>query len=143
MYSGTASTEQPQEDNVTAKTDMGGLYVITDIDTQSEVLTLMKAENGKLVEHAYTGGTHFYNKYGDIMSVARLKLGQVIQFQTAEETDALTVVQISADAWEKENVKKYSFDAQNGMLTMGGSNYALDEDTKYFSDAGQDRKSVV
>lgn len=115
----------------------GSLYVISDIDTQMEMITFQKAVNGKYVEHEYTGGTCFYNKYGDMMPISGLEAGQVVMFETNKTTDALTKVQISADAWEKDDVESYTLDMDKNMLTMGGSNYEITDNTQFFSDDGE------
>lgn len=134
-YSVVSTEETEPEDDIAVSTT-AGLYVVIDIDTQWEVLTFMKVDNGKVVEHAYTGGTQFYNKYGDIMSIARLELGQVVTFQTSAKTDALTELHISDQAWEKDNVGKHTFNLDNYVASIGASNYAFDADTKFFSDEG-------
>ena len=115
----------------------GSLYVISDIDTQMEMITFQKAVNGKYVEHEYTGGTCFYNKYGDMMPISGLEAGQVVMFETNKTTDALTKVQISADAWAKDDVESYTLDMDKNMLTMGGSNYEITDNTQFFSDDGE------
>lgn len=130
------NTEETVEKDARQKVS-GGLYVISEIDTQMEIITFQKVQNGKLVEHEYTGGTCFYNKYGDMMPVSSLEAGQVVMFEANKETDALTKVQISAEAWEKDDVENYKFDMDKNMLTMGGSNYQITDNTCFFSDDGE------
>ena len=115
----------------------GSLYMIAEIDTQMELITFQKIQNGKFVEHEYTGGTCFYNKYGDMMPVSSLEAGQVVMFEANKETDALTKVQISSEAWEKDDVENYKLDMDRNMLTIGDSNYQITDNTQFFSDDGE------
>lgn len=135
-YSGLAVQQDSTEVEIDEqKTAVTGLYVVMQIDTQSEMLTFQKVENGKMLERPYNGGTCFYNKYGDIMSLARLELGCVVSFRTSEDM-MLTEVRVSDIAWEREGVDKYSFDAEKNIFSIGQSNYAFDGDTCFFSDDG-------
>lgn len=135
-YSVSSTEEAVKDEGAKSKTS-GNLYVICDIDTQLEMITFQKAVNGKFVEHTYTGGTCFYNKYGDMMPISNLEAGQVVTFEANKETDALTKVQVSADAWEKDDVENYTLDMEKNILTMGGSNYEINDHTKFFSDDGE------
>lgn len=129
------STEEPVEEKDDTKTSVAGLCVVMQIDTQAQMLTLKKVENGKLLEREYGSGTCFYDKYGNIMSLARMELGSVVTFRASED-GMLTEVCVSDQAWEKQQVKKYTIDPDKNIFTIGTSNYAIDEDTSFFSDEG-------
>lgn len=135
-YSVINTEEAVGEESVRQKVS-GSLYMITEIDTQMELITFQKIQNGKFVEHEYTGGTCFYNKYGDMMPVSSLEAGQVVMFEANKETDALTKVQISSEAWEKDDVENYKLDMDRNMLTIGDSNYQITDNTQFFSDDGE------
>ena len=61
-YNSAAKQEQSTEEPSEQSTSVAGLHVVVNIDTQSEMLTLQKVENGKLLERSYNSGTCFYNK---------------------------------------------------------------------------------
>lgn len=134
-YNSAAKQEQSTEEPSEQSTSVTGLHVVVNIDTQSEMLTLQKVENGKLLERSYNSGTCFYNKYGSIMSLARLELGSVVTFRATDD-GILTEVTVSDQAWERGQVKKYRIDEERNVFTIGTSNYAIDEDTNFFSDDG-------
>lgn len=134
-YNSVAAEEPGTEETKEQSASVTGLYVVVDIDTVAEMLTLQKVENGKLLERNYSRGTCFYDKYGSIMSLARLELGSVVTFRASEE-DILTEVTVSDWAWERNQVKKYNIDADKNIFAIGGSNYAINEDTSFFSDNG-------
>ena len=60
-YNSAAKQEQSTEEPSEQSTSVTGLHVVVNIDTQSEMLTLQKVENGKLLERSYNSGTCFYN----------------------------------------------------------------------------------
>ena len=48
-YNSAAKQEQSTEEPSEQSTSVAGLHVVVNIDTQSEMLTLQKVENGKLL----------------------------------------------------------------------------------------------
>lgn len=131
--------EEHKEEIVALTQDkkMTGLYMITQIDTQENLLTFYNMQNKKNVSYTYTGGTCFYDKFHALTTQETMEVGSLVNIEISNVTKALTKVNVSDQTWEKTQVKDYTIDDTNHVFTIGDTHYAYSKNTKYFSDDGQ------
>lgn len=138
-YSLSKQQETQKEEVVdsTQDTNMSGFFMITQMDTQADIITFYNMQSKRTVSYTYTGGTCFYDKFKELTTQEAMEIGSIVQIETSNVTNALTKVTISDQIWEKDEVSDYTFDTQNDVLTIEGKHYAYSDDTKYFSDDGE------
>ena len=133
------STEKAKNEGFTQADSQteNGLFMITQMDTQSDIITLENIKSEKTVQYAYTGGTCFYNKFKELITQDAIQTGSLVTIEISNTTNALTKLAVSDNVWEKENVSNYTVDKDNQIITINGKKYAYTDNTKYFSDNGE------
>ncbi|MBQ7677011.1 MAG: hypothetical protein IJT32_02135 [Lachnospiraceae bacterium] len=114
----------------------GNLYILTDLDTEAEQLTLKSIPNGKRLRYRYTLGTRFLNKYNEVQSESNFVPGVVVSIEKNAE-NVLETVTMNGDVWVVENLKNYSIDEDRGIFTIGQTRYRLSDLTEVFANGGE------
>ncbi len=111
-----------------------GLCEVMTVDTEAGTIKFYNIEKARQETYAYNDGTFFIDKYGDYTSLSQMVPGKIVQIGLSSKTMELTKVQISDEAWEYDDVKKFTVDEENGVLTIAGTKYYYDGDLNVFSD---------
>ena len=131
--------EEDTQEAVTEET--APLYVLTGYDTASKTIYLKKTDSLTNEEYRYTGSTCFYNKYGDLKTIASFEIGDAVTIAVSQkDDDTLSQMTASEKITLHENVEDFSLDLEKGILSFEGKNYACEDDTLVFH--GGERVSV-
>lgn len=114
----------------------GNLFILTDLDTEAEQLTLKNLRNGKRVRYNYTLATRFLNKYNEPQSESNFLPGMVVSIEKNAE-NVLETVTMNGDVWIVEDLKNYSIDGERGIFTIGRTRYRLSDMTEVFANGGE------
>ena len=103
--------------------DLSKLYVITKLDTEDQLIEFEDLKFGKSVQYAYTGGTYFYDKYGQSVSVGTMCCGKIVIFEETGTDGKLKSVSVSDQVWEYDDITDFSIDEEEQIITLAGTKY--------------------
>lgn len=104
------------------------LYLVSQADTEQGLLLLLNLDTGRYEQYAYTDGTFFLDKYGNHTSGADFSPGRAVNITLRDGSLILDTVQISGEAWEYDDVTRFSVDEEQNMITLGDTRYSYDDD---------------
>ena len=109
----------------------GSLYMVSDINTVEESITLKDLSTGRLTRYTWTLLTKFRNRYGGNALVTDFYPGRVVELSavTTENGRILKELMLSDKAFELDEVTDYKVDAQRNVFSTKGSNYRITSDT--------------
>jgi len=113
------------------------IYSIIQIDTERQLVRLQNIKNGKISEYGYSNGTEFRDKYGDLIGVQNMMPGKIVTIGQVNDSGNVSMLQISDEAWEQENVKKFEIQQEKQVIIIGKTKYYYDESLLVFLDAAQ------
>lgn len=128
------------------------LYLIVSIDSAEESIRVYRYANGLEYRYYYGLETKFLNKYGDYMSVANLKAGDVINILGADSQGKATTVQLADSVWKYDDISRFSVDEEAGVMQIADTKYSIDsgsfvfigDEKAGFADiSSQDKLSVI
>ncbi len=108
------------------------LYMIEELNTLEETISLLSLDSGKLLRYSYSLTTKFQDKYGNSTSSMNFHPGLIVTLGELLDSKALSSVQLSDQVWRNDEVKNFSI-AENA-LTIGDTLYRITKDTHVFSD---------
>lgn len=118
-----AQSESDVQEETTEKiADQKQLYVVTRIDEKNKTIQFENIDNGKLLQYSYTGGTYFYDKFGQSVSINVLCCGKIVTFEESD-TGNLKCVNVSDDVWTFEEVKDLQINEEEQIVTIDGTKY--------------------
>ncbi|MCI8992656.1 MAG: hypothetical protein HFG80_08070 [Eubacterium sp.] len=109
------------------------LYRILSIQTKDNVIRFENLKSGKSQQYAYSGATNILDKNGKATTVDSLYSGLVVQIGVSKKTDKLTDVTVSDSKWIHTDITNFEVDAGREVLTVGQTDYAMEDDLKIFS----------
>lgn len=104
------------------------LYLVSQADTEQGLLLLLNLDTGRYEQYAYTDGTFFLDKYGNHTSGADFSPGRAVNITLRDGSLILDTVQVSDEAWEYDDVTRFSVDEEQNMITLGDTRYSYDDD---------------
>ena len=107
--------------------------VLVGIDAEGATLTFQNAMLGKRYTLGYDGTTGFYDRYGQIISLSQLSVGDIVEIRFVKEKRHLTMAALSASAWTKESTDQYIFNGIKNEVTLGNDIYKLSDDLFCYS----------
>ena len=134
-----ASTEQDsigqtEEEGSEDASDVYGICEVMAVDTTTSTIKFYNIKKAKQETYTYNDGTYFLDKYGEYTSVSKMVPGKMVQIQLSKQTKELTQVQISDKAWEYDDIKKFTIDEENSMITIAGDKYYYKGNLNVFSE---------
>lgn len=102
-------------------------------DETSKTMTFLNLSVGKEYTLEYDGTTCFYDKYGKIMSLSQIAIGEIVDVKFIKIKKHLTSMSISSDGWTVNNTTRYSIDTVKKDVTIGDETYNISSDISYFS----------
>lgn len=109
------------------------LYIVAGNDTTQGMMTFCNISTGCQEQYAYTDGTFFRDKYGDMEPVSSFLPGTVVTLSCRERSVILEQVQISPDAWLYEDVEAFELDPEKQIMEIAGTKYSYDDGLKVYS----------
>lgn len=143
--------EADQSDSENRELLENGLFMVTSIDTQEEVIQLYGYQSGKEYIFHYALSTSFMDKYGKLTSVTNITPGKAVLIGATDEEGKLMRVQVSDEVWEYPNVERFMIDEEREIFQIADSKYTWSNDLFVFSngdrlklsDIGKDDKLTV
>lgn len=127
------TTEADTETQVTYNFLIGA---VKEINTSSKVITLIGVNDNKEYKLFYTGGMNLTNKYGDIISINSVQLGDIFDVEYDDDKSTITSMCESEDAWEVKNTSSFSIDKANNTVVVANNSYKYD--TSFFAIDGDE-----
>ena len=124
-----------EEVKKTETAEKNTLYIVNSLDSQTETLTVSTVKSGDVYQYPYSLSTKFLNKYGDTTSWMNFTPGQVVTLGDTMDSKALSYVKMSKEVWSYDDITKFSIDAEEGIFTLGKTNYRVSKNVPVFSDA--------
>ena len=103
-------------------------------DTEKKLLTLRLVTGGREQELSYDGTTAILGRYGDSLSMAQLKVGEILDVVYSTHSRRLNTIQISVNTWTNTGVTNFSFDEKKKIVQIGQEQYQFTDDLVIFSD---------
>ncbi len=108
-------------------------YLVVGIDSAQETMQVYRYANGLEYQYHYGMNTRFLNKYGDTVSEANFKLGDVIYLNGTDSQGRVSEVQKSDEVWVYDDVTRFSVDTARGVMQIGDDSYKIDAQTYVFN----------
>ena len=109
------------------------LYTVSGVDTTLSTMTFLNIDTGRYEQYSYTDGTIFKDRHGSLISAASMVPGQVVTLTLRDKDLILEKVEQSADAWEMDDIGKFSYNEEDKIFTIGDTKYSYDEELQVFS----------
>lgn len=109
------------------------LYTVSGVDTTLSTMTFLNIDTGRYEQYSYTDGTIFKDKHGSLISAASMAPGKVVTLTLRDKDLILEKVEQSADAWEMDDIGKFSYNEEDKIFTIGDTKYSYDEELQVFS----------
>lgn len=120
------------------------LYTVSGVDTTLSTMTFLNIDTGRYEQYSYTDGTIFKDRHGSLISAASMVPGKVVTLTLRDKDLILEKVEQSADAWEMDDIGKFSYNEEDKIFTIGDTKYSYDEELQVFSgDAGIELSAVT
>ena len=126
--------DQSAEDTETGESE---LFIVMKIDQDQQTISLARPGDNSIMQYEYTEGMQILDKYGDYTSLSALKSGRVVKLTQFNSQQQLTGIQISDEAWYQTKITRYAIDEDAGMMTIGQTKYAIDENLRVFSGSSE------
>lgn len=109
------------------------LYTVSGVDTTLSTMTFLNIDTGRYEQYSYTDGTIFKDRHGSLISAASMVPGKVVTLTLRDKDLILEKVEQSADAWEMDDIGKFSDNEEDKIFTIGDTKYSYDEELQVFS----------
>lgn len=109
------------------------LYTVSGVDTTLSTMTFLNIDTGRYEQYSYTDGTIFKDRHGSLISAASMVPGKVVTLTLRDKDLILEKVEQSADAWEMDDIGKFSYNEEDKIFTIGDTKYSYDEELQMFS----------
>lgn len=122
----TATEEETQAEE-------SSLYTVSGVDTTLSTMTFLNIDTGRYEQYSYTDGTIFKDRHGSLISAASMVPGKVVTLTLRDKDLILEKVEQSADAWEMDDIGKFSYNEEDKIFTIGDTKYSYNEELQVFS----------
>lgn len=129
---GYASGVEAATEEVT-QAEESSLYTVSGVDTTLSTMTFLNIDTGRYEQYSYTDGTIFKDRHGSLISAASMVPGKVVTLTLRDKDLILEEVEQSADAWEMDDIGKFSYNEEDKIFTIGDTKYSYDEELQVFS----------
>ncbi len=131
---GTDSTSSPSPSAVISKAESpsGQDMIVSSIDLDSAVISLLPLHSDEAVRLGYTGGTDIRTKYNRPIPASLLKKGDIVT--VSYESDRLISLKGHPEVKIHKNITAPQIDTVNSKITFGNSLYRFDNSLQILSD---------
>ena len=129
---GYASGVEAATEEVT-QAEESSLYTVSGVDTTLSTMTFLNIDTGRYEQYSYTDGTIFKDRHGSLISAASMVPGKVVTLTLRDKDLILEKVEQSADAWEMDDIGKFSYNEEDKIFTIGDTKYSYNEELQVFS----------
>lgn len=109
--------------------ESGGSFlgIIKDIKEELNAISIMDIKgNGDIVLY-FNGGTDIRDKYGKVISMSQMNLGEIVDVSYDRSNNELMKLQISKDAWEYKEVVNFTIKSSDRVMKIADSKYKFND----------------
>lgn len=117
--------------------DSADTAVVTHINTEEKTITFYNYRVSKKYTLHYDGATGYADKYGQAMSLAQIREGDIVDITFLKSKKRLDSLRLSTDSWSNEFAQKYEFNTKRHDVSVGSDVYKITSDTLIFSQGQQ------
>lgn len=128
-------SQETQQEKTQEKEDT--LYVILKIEEEKQKIRLQNVETGKITEHGISDATAFRDRYGEFTGSSNMTQGKIVKIGSENAGGNLSYLQLAKEAWEQEDVQRFSIDGERKMIVVGETKYYYDDSLLVFLDGEQ------
>ncbi len=125
--------EEESAEAVEAQQDLGGLYIIEEMNMKKETITLYSLSTGTMLRYSWSLTTRFLDRFGQSSSWSNFVPGQVVHIGDLLTSGALSSVQLSPRVWVQDQIVNFDLDTVTGVLQIAGEEYHLSKDVAVFA----------
>lgn len=114
--------------------DSADTAVVLLTDTEEKKISLLNIDLNKSYTLDYDGTTMINDKYGIIMSMPQVRVGDVVHACFMKDTKKLVTLQLSPEAFVYEGISRYSVNGEQRSAMIGADNYRLQDSTLIVSE---------
>ncbi len=141
IYTPTTTVQEETSDSV--KYDVKDLAVVINVDTDNTQIVLKSLQDNEKYILTYTGACDVTDKYGDIMAMSQLNIGEIVDAYYLNSENKITRITISNEAFEYKNVSDFSYSEEDTTFIFRDSKYSFDENLVVISDGYNIKLSEV
>lgn len=108
--------------------------VVTALDTETKNVTVRNMDTREITSFVYSTSTMVQNKYGDGISMAQVRIGELVDLEYDRTSGKVKEVTISPDAWELNSITQFTMDRTNKTIQTGSHLYQYDSSIAIVSD---------
>lgn len=101
--------------------------IVKAIDTEKQQITFLNTERYTEQVLDYTEGTEFSNKYGKVVTLSQIELGEIVDVGYRSSASKAVKVSVNKDAWEYDMVGRLSIDSTAQDMKFSGKKFRYDE----------------
>lgn len=117
----TTATSEEQTEAVREDTE-SFIGTVKEIDLLLNVITFVDVRTDLEYRLDYNGGVMITNKYGDILAISQLPVGEIVDVYYDDFQGKLVSMHVNENAMRYENVKDLTVDIYEKTLKAGGEN---------------------
>lgn len=102
--------------------------VLTGVDAENMVISVLPVESGNEFNLSYDGTTTFYARHGNSITISQLQLGEVVDVTYSVHSGILRSVQISDNAWTMTGVTRFEINEKRKSMTIADDTYKIGPD---------------
>lgn len=110
--------------------------VVKALDYEEQTISILGTDNPVSTNFRYNGGTDIRSQYGNVISMKKISLGEIVEFTYDSKTNKLLSLKMYDKAWTYENVRKMRLDQQQKVIQLGNSNYGFTDALLYVGEDG-------
>lgn len=119
---------------VVEKQDVRALGVVKDINVDEGTITYLDINYETDFTLKYNGGADILDKYNGVISILQIKIGEIVDLYYSSETNNLTKLQISSEAWEYQGVANLVIAKTNKIMSISKKKYKYTNELVIFSE---------
>ena len=113
--------------------DSADTSVLVAKDEEAGTMTFLNLTLGREYTLAYDGTTCLYDKYGKILSLSQIGVGEIVDIKFVKSKKHLTTMSIAAGAWTINSTNRYVINSIRKNVTIGEDIYNISSEVGYFS----------
>lgn len=126
LHMTTTTQEEETSDNV--KYDVKELAVVINVDIDNRQVVLKSLQDGQNYILTYTGACDVRDKYGDIIAMSLVDIGEIVEAYYINAENKLTRMYVSSEAFEYQKVTDFSYDEEEQIFVMKDEKYRIDDE---------------
>ncbi|MFP4697807.1 MAG: PEGA domain-containing protein [Eubacteriales bacterium] len=117
-----------EEDENTSKVFERSIGVVKNVDSVNKKIFFYDIEDEELIPLKIDGAVDLNNKYGETITLAQIKNGDMVKVKYEQDTLIPEYVNITAEVWEYDNITGVNVDTDNKVVRRGNDSFEYNEE---------------